>query len=469
MTDVVKSNKPLVVNPLKSSPAIGAALAFLGINRAIPMLHGSQGCTAFGKVFLVRHFREPIPLQTTAMDQVTTVMGPEDNVVEGLRAICEKNAPDLIGLPSTGLSDTQGSDLAAAVKQFRASYPEYDGVSIVPVTTPDFTGSLERGFAAALEALIDQVVPAGARAKPVPPDRVNILTSAHLNPGDIEAVADLVESFGLVARVVPNLADSLDGHLDASRFDPLTTGGTPVTELTRLAEARATLVIGDSIHTAADRLRERTGVPDLRFPHVMGLAATDALVDALRRLTGRPVPDRVERQRARLQDAMLDTHFMLSLSRFGVAAEPDALHAFGDLLASVGAETAVAVAPVSAPALKAVTAPQVTVGDLEDLERQSRDAAVDGLIGNSHLAPAAERLERPLFRYGFPIHDRLGVADRVTVGYEGARQTLFALANQMLEQERGELPVYHSALSQKSASSPGPAVAASAADGITTL
>ena len=49
------------------------------------MMHGSQGCTAFGKVFFVRHFREPIPLQTTAMDQVSTVMGADENVIEGLR------------------------------------------------------------------------------------------------------------------------------------------------------------------------------------------------------------------------------------------------------------------------------------------------------------------------------------------------------------------------------------------------
>ncbi|MCG7899539.1 MAG: nitrogenase iron-molybdenum cofactor biosynthesis protein NifN, partial [Candidatus Thiodiazotropha weberae] len=61
MTEIIKRNKALSVSPLKASQTIGAALAFLGFRRAIPMLHGSQGCTAFGKVFFVRHFREPIP------------------------------------------------------------------------------------------------------------------------------------------------------------------------------------------------------------------------------------------------------------------------------------------------------------------------------------------------------------------------------------------------------------------------
>jgi len=62
MAEIIKRGKALSVNPLKASATIGAALAFLGFHRCIPMLHGSQGCTAFGKVFFVRHFREPIPL-----------------------------------------------------------------------------------------------------------------------------------------------------------------------------------------------------------------------------------------------------------------------------------------------------------------------------------------------------------------------------------------------------------------------
>ncbi|WP_462322768.1 nitrogenase component 1, partial [Halochromatium sp.] len=61
---IVKRNKALSVGPLKASSTLGATLAFLGMRRAIPMLHGSQGCTAFGKIFFIQHFREPMPMQT---------------------------------------------------------------------------------------------------------------------------------------------------------------------------------------------------------------------------------------------------------------------------------------------------------------------------------------------------------------------------------------------------------------------
>src|SRR5664279_3366182 len=143
VAEIVKRSKALAVNPLKASQPVGAALAFLGLKNAIPMLHGSQGCTAFGKVFFVRHFREPIPLQTTAMDQISTVMNADENVIEGLKSICEKSQPEIIGLPTTSLSEAQGSDIKRLVREFRAKYPQYADVAVIPVSTPDFSGCLE--------------------------------------------------------------------------------------------------------------------------------------------------------------------------------------------------------------------------------------------------------------------------------------------------------------------------------------
>jgi nitrogenase molybdenum-iron protein NifN len=64
MAEILRRNKALSVNPLKASQPVGGSLATLGFDKAIPMLHGSQGCAAFAKVFFVRHFREPIPLQS---------------------------------------------------------------------------------------------------------------------------------------------------------------------------------------------------------------------------------------------------------------------------------------------------------------------------------------------------------------------------------------------------------------------
>ena len=76
------------INPLKHSPSIGAAIALQGIDRALPIIHGAQGCTFLGKVLLTKHFREPIALASSKLFVEDVVMGSEDKLtrtIEGVR------------------------------------------------------------------------------------------------------------------------------------------------------------------------------------------------------------------------------------------------------------------------------------------------------------------------------------------------------------------------------------------------
>ncbi|HZX31621.1 MAG TPA: nitrogenase iron-molybdenum cofactor biosynthesis protein NifN [Rhodocyclaceae bacterium] len=433
MAEILRSAKALAVNPLKVSQTVGASLAFLGLNRSLPLMHGSQGCTAFGKVFFVRHFREPIPLQTTAMDQVSSIMGADENVVEALRTISDKNKPDVIGLVTTGLSETQGTDIHRVLKEFRTAHPEFDHVAVVPVNTPDYLGCLETGFALAVESIITTLVPessvAGRR-----PRQVNVLASSMLTPGDIEAIKDWIEAFGLRPVVLPDLGDSLDGHLVEAEFSSLTIGGTPALEIEAMGESAATLVIGPSLNKAADLLKERTGVPDYRFGGLMGLDACDAFTQALADISGQPVPASIERHRAQLQDAMVDSHFMFGFARMAVAADPDLLAMLADFLLGMGSEVVAAVSPVRADCLAALPLDSVTIGDLADLEKQAREKDAQLVISNSHAVETAQRLGLPLMRAGFPQYDWVGGYARAWVGYRGTRQALFDLANLLLSQ-----------------------------------
>ncbi|BCK87080.1 nitrogenase molybdenum-iron protein beta chain [Sideroxyarcus emersonii] len=481
MAEILKRNKALAVNPLKASQPVGASLAFLGINRAIPMMHGSQGCTAFGKVYFVRHFREPIPLQTTAMDQVSTVMSADENVILGLKTICEKSKPALIGLPTTGLSETQGTDIKRLVKDFYIAYPEFAHIPVVPVNTPDFTGCLESGYALAVKAVLETLLPqhvphpnpdgttshstkpaSGQVAGYLPPageganaksnvgrrkKQVNVLAGSFLTPGDIEHVKELVEAFGLRPLVLPDLGDSLDGHLAETESSPLTVGGTPVNDISSMGESIATLVLGNSLFAAADYLKEQTGVPDYRFNSLMGLDAVDGFVSALAGISGRPVPEKIERQRAQLQDAMVDAHFMLGFARIAIAADPDLLYGHARLVTEMGGEVVAAVAPARADILNEVAAAQVGIGDLEDLESAAMRTGAQLVIGNSHAVETARRLGVPLLRAGFPQYDLLGGYQRLWVGYRGTRQYLFDLANVLAEHGHREpepyVSIYH--------------------------
>ncbi|MBI5890928.1 MAG: nitrogenase iron-molybdenum cofactor biosynthesis protein NifN [Nitrosomonadales bacterium] len=459
MAEILKRNKALAVNPLKASQPVGASLAFLGINRAIPMLHGSQGCTAFGKVYFVRHFREPIPLQTTAMDQVSTVMSADENVIIGLKTICEKSKPALIGLATTSLSETQGTDIKRLVKEFYAANPEFAHIPVVPVNSPDFSGCLESGYALAVKAVLETLLPTiapspasgrglgrglvGKRKK-----QINVLAGSFLTPGDVEHIKELIEAFGLRPLVLPDIGDSLDGHLTEMDTSPVTLGGTPVSDISSMGESIATLVLGNSLYEAADFLKQQTGVPDYRFDCLMGLDAVDAFVATLAEISGKPVPEKIERQRAQLQDAMVDAHFMLGFARVAIAADPDLLYGMSRLVTGMGCEVVAAVAPARATILSDVVASQVGIGDLEDLEIAARRNGAQLVICNSHGVETARRLGVPLLRAGFPQYDFVGGYQRLWVGYRGTRQALFDLANLMLEHAHHHEPeafvsIYH--------------------------
>jgi nitrogenase molybdenum-iron protein NifN len=442
MAEIIHSKKALAVNPLKVSSTIGASLAFLGLNRSLPLMHGSQGCTAFGKVFFVRHFREPIPLQTTAMDQVSSIMGADENVIEALRTLSDKSKPDIIGLVTTGLSETQGTDIRRCLREFRNAYPEFDHVAVVPVNTPDYVGCLESGYALAIESLIETLVPASESAGKRP-KQVNVLASAMLTPGDIEAIKEWIEAFGLRPIVVPDIGDSLDGHLVEAETSALTIGGTPRSEIEIVGESTATLVVGPSLHKAADILKSLTGVPDYRFAGLMGLDDCDDFTQALAEISGQPVPARIERQRAQLQDAMVDSHFMIGFTRVALAADPDLLGMQVRFLTGMGAEVVSAVSTHKHESLLALPIAKVIIGDLEDMELQARAAGAQLVIANSHAVETANRLGLPLMRAGFPQYDYVGGYARTWVGYRGTRQALFDISNLMLSQNH-ELEPYRS-------------------------
>jgi nitrogenase molybdenum-iron protein NifN len=94
----------------------------------------------------------------------------------------------------------------------------------------------------------------------------------------------------------------------------------------------------------------------------------------------------------------------------------------------MGAEIRAAVTTTHGSAvLEQVSANEVTVGDLDDFERLAEGAEL--LVAPSHGRQASERLGVPLLRVGFPIFDRLGSQHKCRVGYEGARDFIFEVAN----------------------------------------
>ncbi|MDR3437082.1 nitrogenase iron-molybdenum cofactor biosynthesis protein NifN [Telmatospirillum sp.] len=429
MATVVNARKALAINPLKMSQPLGGAMAFMGVDRCMPLLHGSQGCTAFGMVLLVRHFREAIPFQTTAMNEVTTILGGLDNLEQACLNIHKRTGCRIIGICTTGLTETRGEDLEGDLRLIRRRQPDLAEVELVVVSTPDFAGALEVGWSKAVAAMVGQIVRTTALSRA---QQINILAGSHLTPGDIEEIRGMVEAFGLEPIILPDLAGSLDGHVPDHHIGT-TYGGTTVEDILAMGASVHTIAIGAQMRTAAEILEAKAGVPFTVLDRLTGLSAVDGFVRLLQDISGRSAPPRLRRQRSQLEDAMLDGHFFFGKTKVALAAEPDLLLALSCFLTELGAEVVAAVASVESPVLAKVPTDVVTIGDMDDFEQAATARGAALLMTHSHGRMVAERLGLPFFRVGFPVFDRLGAAHQRTVGYAGTRDLIFALGNLLIE------------------------------------
>jgi nitrogenase molybdenum-iron protein NifN len=413
-----KSMKPLQVNPIKLSQPMGAALAFFGVDRCMPLMHGAIGCASFTKVFLTRHFCEPIAIQTSAITDITAILdGGDVNIAESVRNITKKVSPELIGLFTTGLTETKGDDIRGVAA--RIDFP------LVHVNTPDYEGGLESGWALATRAMIEQLV---EPTEAIDDGKVLLLPHVSLTPVEVEKIKEFIAGFGFEVLALPDLSTSLDGHLGEKQA-ALSTGGIEVGTIRTLAEAGLVISVGQSMRSCADALRKKN--PFIRhrhFNHLQGLEASDALTGLLLEETGfSPPPPGVVRWRKRLQDAMLDSHFSLGQTRFLVAGEPDHLVGLCRALSEAGGKVTAAISTVDSPQLEKIRADKVLVGDLEDAENLGGE--YDLIVSNFHAEALAHRLHKGLVLRGYPNWEQVGNPLKNDVLYEGGAYFLFECAN----------------------------------------
>jgi len=417
------STKAATVNPQKNSPALGATMAYLGIDNMLGLLHGAQGCSTFIRLQLSRHYKESIALNATAMSEDTAIFGGWENLKKGIGRVIEKFHPQVVGVMTSGLTETMGDDVASAIVHFRQEHPEVEHIPIIHAATPDYCGSLQEGYAAAVEAIV-AILPEGGTTVA---DQVNLLPGAHLTPADVEELKELVESFGLTVLTIPDISNAMDGHID-DVVSPLSTGGIPVEEIRKAGRSTATLYVGDSLAKAGIKLKDKFGIPAYGFTSLTGLAETDRFMETLSAISGRPIPDKHRRWRSRLMDAMVDSHYQFGTKKVAIALESDNLKTLTGFLAGMGCEIQAALSATRTRGLDRLPCGNVFVGDLEDLEEAAKGA--DLLVANSNGRQAAGKLKIGAhLRAGLPVFDRLGAHQKVWVGYRGTLNLVFEVAN----------------------------------------
>lgn len=423
-------HKPLQVNPIKHSQPMGAALAFMGIRNCMPLMHAAQGCASYTKVFYTRHFNEPIAMYSTSVSDITAVLdGGDYSILMAIENITKKNKtmnPELIGLHTTGLTETKGDDVRGVGMHIEIPY--------CYVNTPDYEGGMQSGWALTVKALIEQHTQETIKLKP---NKLLILPHVSMQPIEVEKIKAFCEGFGFETYALPDLSTSLDGYLSEGQ-GKLGTGAIGIEEIRELGNCATVVTIGASMEVAAKALLAKNeDITHLHFNHLMGQENNDKFVEELMKVRWvEPMP-LIKRWRGRLQDAMLDSHFLIGSSHFVVTGEPDMCIGICELLQSVGGTVDAVVATNYSPVLEKIEAANVFVGDLEDAAEHFETA--DLVISNFHAERLLHMQEKhtALILRGFPNYEELGNQLKNDQLYEGSTYFLFEVANALRHIKHG--------------------------------
>ena len=434
-------------NACKLCSPLGAALVFKGISGAIPLLHGSQGCSTYIRRYLISHFKEPIDIACSNFGEQTAIFGGGANIKLALDNIIVQYSPAMIGVATTCLAETIGDDVPMFIHQFKESNRDKTLPPIVNVSTPSYAGTHMQGFHRAVAAVIRAL--AENNKKEVNEKTVNLFPGM-VSPADLRYLKDIVADFGLKGMILPDYSKTLDGDLWAE-YQRIPGGGTPVEDIVAAGGAAVSIEMGAALakekNTAATYLNTQFDVSAYRLGMPIGIRETDRFLLALSEISGAPIPVRYEEERGRLLDALVDGHKYVNNLRVVVYGEADLLAGLVSFMSEVGIIPVICATGDNrgslSPVIEQIVEPrllekiQVIEGaDFVDIEGAVKQAQPDMIIGHSKGYSLSRRLGIPLVRIGFPVHDRVGGSRMLHLGYQGTQSLFDRIANTVLERRQ---------------------------------
>ena len=109
--------KHIKINPAKACQPLGALFCSSGFEGSMPFVQGAQGCVAYFRSHLNRHFKEPLAAISTSMTEDAAVFGGLNNMLEGLENAYTLYHPKMISVCTTCMAEVIGDDLNAFIKQ----------------------------------------------------------------------------------------------------------------------------------------------------------------------------------------------------------------------------------------------------------------------------------------------------------------------------------------------------------------
>jgi nitrogenase molybdenum-iron protein NifN len=450
---IAKKEKPYTAtrNACKLCTPLGASLVFKGVRKAVPLLHGSQGCSTYIRRYLISHFKEPVDIACSNFGEQTAIFGGGTNLKVALKNITRQYTPELIGIATTCLAETIGDDVPMFLREYRELYPGEDIPPLVHVSTPSYQGTHMDGFHNAVRAITDTLAIEGSTG-----EGINLFPGM-LSPEDLRYLKEVVSDFDLPSVMLPDYSESLDGGLWAE-YQRIPEGGTPVDDIRTMGSAAATVEFGRILsknESAGKSLRTRLNVPCFSLGLPIGVNETDAFFKAMEKISGIPAPEKHQAERGRLLDAYVDGHKYVSDLKAVVYGEEDLVVGLASFLSEIGITPVLCASGGQSGHLKAaltdvltdISPDEICIRDNMDfieIEEIARDLKPNFIIGNSKGYSVSRKIGVPLIRVGFPIHDRIGGQRILHVGYRGAQQLFDRIVNTMIEVRQSSTEIGYS-------------------------
>jgi nitrogenase molybdenum-iron protein beta chain len=446
-TSEIKERSALTINPAKTCQPIGAMYASFGIHNCLPHSHGSQGCCAYHRSTLTRHYKEPIMAGSSSFTEGTSVFGGQANLLQALQTMFSTYNPDVIAVHTTCLSETIGDDLVQIIAKAREDGKIPDGKHVIHANTPSYAGSHVHGFANMTKAMVHYFAESTSEAA----NRINILPG-WVEPSDMREIKSMAAAMGVNIVMYPDTSDVLDTpQTGKHHFYPK--GGTTVDAIRSSGDSIGTLALG---HTASSRaacaLEEKCEVPHQLLELPIGLQATDRFIDAMRIMAGVRVPDSITDERGRLLDMIIDMHQYLSGKRVALFGDPDQLVSLTEFLVCMDMKPVYIVTGTPSTGferrVKHVLGAQAAEAkvkrgaqaDMYLMHQWIKQEPVELIIGNTYGKYIARDEDIPFVRHGFPIMDRVGHSYFPTVGYSGAMRLLDKILGVFMDKQDRDAP-----------------------------
>ncbi|MDA8126725.1 MAG: nitrogenase molybdenum-iron protein subunit beta [Deltaproteobacteria bacterium] len=435
----------LTVNPAKTCQPVGAMYAALGIHNCLPHSHGSQGCCAYHRSALTRHYKDPIMATTSSFTEGASVFGGQANLLESIANIFSIYGPDLIAVNTTCLSEVIGDDLTQIVNKAQAEGKIPAGKRVIHANTPSFKGSHVTGFANMTQAMVQYLAESsGTKLR-----QFNIIPG-YVEPSDMAEVKRIAAELGIAAVTFPDTSEVVNSPLDG-KFHMYPKGGTKVEAIKSAGDSALTFALGRTASLPAAKLLDtKCKVPFEVLDLPIGLQATDALIDALRKAAGVSVPESLMVERGRVVDLTTDMHQYFFRKKVALVGDPDHLVSLTQFLTDLDMEVVLVVTgtppgPKFERRIRELAGDGVVVKaglgtDMFQFHQYVKQLKPDLLFGNTYAKYIARDEDIPLIRIGFPIYDRVGHQYFPIVGYQGAMRLLEKILNALMDRQDRDAP-----------------------------